>query len=325
MRVAVFYTGALRTYRRTFPPFRRNLLLHDGVHVFAALHASAADAGAEDEAWLRDAMGPHLKSLAWCTPQDPDYVAHREASLATMPLPESWKDYLRRSGSLFEHHQVSLAYEQMAARELAAGCAYDAIVRCRTDMVLGFPCDFHWLDLAPARIQRRLAHIAALTGQPSHARETLVRFMSSVWNEDRLLAATSVADSQVHPNDFTFDAMTRASDVDALCVLLRDYLRDGRYILTLRENLAYIVKREHATLIPCLGTRYGRFRTPGKDHWFDSESQFKAVCTLSGLSRFDSCTEPEARSLYEYDPAVYLDEAGAPRSSPDLMFFLMRR
>ena len=65
MRIAVFYTGALRTVEKTIRFFQRNVLLGPHVHVFACVQNDTTKSNEEWEAWFRDKMGPNLVSLVW--------------------------------------------------------------------------------------------------------------------------------------------------------------------------------------------------------------------------------------------------------------------
>lgn len=88
-----------------------------------------------------------------------------------------------------------------------------------------------------------------------------------------------------------------------------NYLKNGSYILTIRANNLYIVKRNLFYLIPSLGTMYGLFRSPNEDaYWFNSKNQFRSVCYYSNLDIFDYSTTFEEQSLYEYKEENYFDK-----------------
>jgi hypothetical protein len=90
-----------------------------------------------------------------------------------------------------------------------------------------------------------------------------------------------------------------------------DYLHHGRYILTIRKNNLYIVRRDLFHLIPTLGTMYGFMRSPiADDYWFNAEGQFRDACYYSCLSIFEYSTAFEEKSLaypHQWNEADFFD------------------
>ena len=79
---------------------------------------------------------------------------------------------------------------------------------------------------------------------------------------------------------------------------LNQYLKQGRYILTIRKNNLYIIRRNLFFMIPSLGTMYGLPRSPAADdYWFNAECQFRSACYYSGISIFDYSSLFEEKSL----------------------------
>jgi hypothetical protein len=58
MKVAVLFTGALRTIKKTMRYFKQNVLLNSDVDVFASVQ------NLEWESWIRAALGEHLRPIA---------------------------------------------------------------------------------------------------------------------------------------------------------------------------------------------------------------------------------------------------------------------
>ena len=108
--------------------------------------------------------------------------------------------------------------------------------------------------------------------------------------------------------------------------LIQEFLNQGRYILTFRTNLLYIVKREYFYLIPSLGTMYSLFKFPlfEHPHWFNSETQFQAVCHYTDLTIFDYESKTESDSLYNYEESRYFTPEGGLKGE-SLLYFVVRK
>lgn len=95
--------------------------------------------------------------------------------------------------------------------------------------------------------------------------------------------------SQYLPNKVSYIPQTAAE--------LNDYIKNGAYILTIRVNNLYIVRRDNFYLIPSISAIYGLLKFPYNDnYWFNS-----------GLSIFNYNTLFEDKALYQYDKSRYFD------------------
>jgi hypothetical protein len=229
---------------------------------------------------------------------------------------EQWKHYLRSSGSMIENYQFYLSYLQLVQYETREKIQYDYILRMRPDTVLTKPIDFSWLNLSDEEIDSRITRIQSKTEDPI-LRVSL--FMNSLVDSVRIESDLISNECDIQPDDSIVRNLLSSSPA---CI--RDYIVAGRYILTFRNNILYIVKRAYAHLLPCVGTMYGTFPLPNDTYWFNAENQFRMVCVYSGLSIFNSTTRLEGDSLYEYDPVKYYDESGNLKKG-DCLFFLRRK
>jgi hypothetical protein len=302
MKVAVILTGALRTIKKTMRYFKQNVLTGPDVHVFTCLQNDTAAANAEWDIWLSAEIGDALKSCTWFIPADHgDWFLLRDRLLTTSAIPESWKNYLKNSGSIIEYYQLYLAYQKMCNLEFYEG-EYDYIVRCRTDTIFAKAVDFHWLRWTDAEVQVRLSTI---TAEMQGARldttplQVFNYFMATILS-DSLIPNTHNIMAEVKPSEH-FVCPEGAAEVNK-------FLNRGSYILTIRANNLYIVRRGLFNFIPSLGHMYGLLTSPySDDYWFNSENQFVAACYHSGLTVFDYNTLFEDKSLYEYDEKRYFD------------------
>jgi len=108
---------------------------------------------------------------------------------------------------------------------------------------------------------------------------------------------------------------------------IRSYLHDGRYILTLRKNNLYVIRRDLFHFIPTLGTMYGMLRSPQSDAWwFNAEGQFRDACYYSCVDVFEYSSEYEERSLvypHQWKEADFFDLAGEV-IHPRILFCVVR-
>lgn len=297
MKVAVLFTGALRTIRKTLPFLKQNVLLNKETVMFACCQNDSDVPDTEWEQWLAEEIGTALLSFQWFQPSDPHWLSTRDRQLANMAIGASTQHYLQTSGSMIEYYQLQTAYTAMCAHEFTSHTKYEYVVRVRTDTIFAHPIDFHWLQWTEEEIAQRLDSIRAQQPDATDSR-LLQYFMTSVIADDTI---DNLA-------NFTGCCHLGRSPEPALSEL-REYLLRGSYILTFRKNLLYIARRDLFYCIPALGSLYGLFTSPHTLPHFrwNAESQFQAACYHSNVAIFDYCTPLEDQSLYMYDEQRYFD------------------
>ena len=291
MKVAVIFTGALRTIKKTMKYFKKNV---ENVDVFACLQNDTNILDSEYELWIKSELGDHLKSITWFSIDD-DFIKHRDKIINNMNISSSVSNYLKNSGSIIEYYQLQLAYMNMVSYE--RNNKYDYIIRLRTDTVFGKPIDFHWLHWTDSEVHLRVEKI----------KQELVESHIEVndYNIVNYFMNTIISDSII-PNIYNIKANIIQRGVLPTISDLNNYIKNGSYILTLRKNLLYIVKRDLFYTVPFIGTMYGSHHG-SNDHWWDSESQFQAVCYNSGLTIYDYYYNYDDNSLYNYNEYNYFD------------------
>jgi len=301
MRVAVIYTGALRTIQKTVYYLQRNILLHQDVHVFACLQNDTTDTNTVIEQWIRSVMP--IQSLEWFDINNySEFVILREKNLAATDIPNRWKDYLRNSGSILEYLQLQLAYKQIYIKEQKESFQYDYIIRMRPDNIFAKPIDFHWLQWNEQDIELRLQKIyqQMIHDNLSVNHQSILRYFMSTLLDDQLISNIRNIMGEFVTNKRVFIPI---SPKDILY-----YLHHGSYILTFRTNNLYIVRRELFHMIPSIYSMYGLLKRPeNDDYWFNAENQFQDACIYSGLAIHDYNTLFEDKCLYEYDETRYFD------------------
>jgi len=302
MKVAVIFTGALRTIKKTIRYFKQNVLLNSDVDIFACIQNDTETPNEEWDQWLKQEMGDHLKHTQWFSLSDHmDWLSLRDKSLSNLTIDEGWKNYIKNSGSIIEYYQMYLAYLKMCHYE-SCHSKYDYIIRMRTDTIFAKPVDFHWLNWSDEQVEQRIKRIneeLTLSEIELTPENTLKYFMSTIIS-DSLISNIHNIISRYIPNQ-TSPIPLSPSD-------LNNYIKNGLYILVIRANNLYIVRRDLFNFIPSLPYMYGFLRSPyNDDYWFNAENQFQAACYFSNLALFDYNTLFEDKSLYEYDEKRYFD------------------
>ena len=298
MRTVVIFTGALRTIKKTIRYFKQNVL-YNNVDVFMCVQNDTQQPNEEWTAWFADQMGHHMKSIEWFSlAAHPEWITHRDAMLQNIQLDDSWKQYLRTSGSMIEYFQLQLAHRKVSVYEQRNGFQYDYLVRTRTDSIYAKPVDYHWLTWTDTEVAARVERI----------KEEMTRSKIEVTERSLLqyFMATVISDTTI-PNLPRIFADYVLNDADRPPIgvtdmpyetALNQYLKNGRYILTIRKNNLYVIRRNLFFMIPSLGTMYGLPRSPAADdYWFNAECQFRSACYYSGISIFDYSSLFEEKSL----------------------------
>ncbi len=328
MRRAVLLTGALRTIRKTMRFFKRNVLCAQEKHEVAVFACVQNDTSESDEAWtewLRDEIGPCLVDVSWFSlDKFPGWVAHRDLQLEHMVIDEGWKGYLRNSGSMIEYFQLQLAYMKMCRAEETKGFRYDYVIRARTDSIFVKPVDFHWLEWSEEEIARRWEKVKEemrVSGMEQEDKDVFRSFMCSLWSDDVIPNLLYIMAEHV-------PSPVSPKNVPSTPQEIRAYLREGRYIHTLRKNNLYMVRRELFHFLPTLGTMYGMMRSPHADAWwFNAEGQFRDACYYSCLDVFEYSSEFEERSLvypHQWNEADFFDMGGEV-IHPRILFCVVRK
>ncbi len=326
MRRAVLLTGALRTIRKTMKFFLRNVLCpaRDGegwVSVFACVQNDTSESEETWTAWLREQIGAPLVDVVWFSvDRFPGWKEQRELLLSHMTISETWKDYLRSSGSMIEYYQLQLAYLKMCHMEALGGFRFDYVIRARTDSVYAQPLDFAWRGWSVTDVEARMTAIRGVMGDVD-ARTMLTYIMASLWSSKVVENLPFVEVSWTQSPLGLGSVPSTAEDVLA-------YLREGRYIQTIRKNNLYVARREFFYLIPMLGTLYGTMRSPvADDYWFNAEGQFRDACYYSCLDVHDYSSAFEERSLAypsQWNEADFFDGEGE-MIHPRMVYCVVRR
>jgi hypothetical protein len=319
MKVAVLFTGALRTIKKTMRYFKQNVLLDSEVDVFACIQNDTDTPNSEWESWIREEMGGHLKLITWFSPDEhQDWISIRDKLISHLSLIDRWKNYIKNSGSIIEYYQLYLSYLKMCSYE-DTHQRYKHIIRSRTDTIFAKPVDFHWLNWSDSDVEERIQTInteLTLSKIEVTPQNTLSYFMSTIISDSLIPNIQNIMTRYI-PNQYNI--------IPSTAVELNQYIKTGAYILVIRANNLYVVSRESFNLIPTLSFMYGFLKSPYNDeYWYNAENQFQSACYFSGLAVFDYNTLFEDKSLYEYDEKRYFD-LNFNVMNPAMLYCLVRR
>lgn len=306
MKIAIIYTGAIRTMEKTILSFKQNVLLDDNRHVFAVLQS---DNKKQDELILNQ-ISDHIKSLVWFNKNDEAWLYIKTNLLNKMTISDSWKYYLGyNSGSMIEYYQMYLAYLQLEEYEIKNNFKYDYILRIRTDCVLTKPFiikNYHDDDII------KIFNLIKDVHQTNDIAKIVTIFMTSMLDDNRCNVTSDITHKYYIKNNH-YQFMSH----------FINYLNQGDYLITFRDNVIYYGPRQVFDKIYQLGITYGQLREYDDGYWFNAEGQLKSICLHHHIDIFDSWTTLECQSLYNYQHDNYYHD-NKLKQKDDLLFFLQR-
>jgi hypothetical protein len=220
---------------------------------------------------------------------------------------------------MIEYYQMFLAYKQLNKFEAVPGFTYDYILRCRTDSVFVKPIDFHWLNWDESTIEKRIARVKESLGSKNleiNPSTIFTYFMNTMIHDTLLENTSNIMAELVSGPGFTPPSTPEEYKV---------YIKEGNYILTMRKNIQYIVRRDLFCIQPSLGVTYGLWKRSGNmnPNWFDAESQFEAINWHAGLTLLSYDTALEDLSLYNYSTETFFKEDGSLKHE-SMLYFIIR-
>ncbi len=293
--------------------------MNSDVHIFACIQNDTGLENSEWETWIRSEIGENLKSIEWFQ-NTAEWATIRDRALSHTGIPPQWKNYLATSGSMVEYQQLYLAYLKMSSQEAHDQQKYEFVVRSRTDTLFAKPIDFHWLQWSDEEVQSRLekvkAHLDSSSEGQKDPKKILHFFMTTIFSDDLIKNIPNIC----YDPKYTVDQWVPNSASE-----LNQFIRTGKYILTIRANNLYICNRQFFYLIPSLAFMFGHLHAPVCDeYWFNAENQFRSACYYSGLRAFDYNTWFEDQSVSAYNDENYFDEHGNLIHS-EMLYCLVRR
>ena len=311
VKVAIFYTGEMRTINKCFEYFKNNVLINENVHVFATLQTHPYTEKYNQSVLERN-LNEHLKSLKWFRNEDDEeYTSIRDKLIneafflyenQIYSFPDQLKDYLKNSGTIAETYQYYLSYLEMKKYENIHNFKYDYIIRIRSDIIITKKIDFSFLDLSNEDILKRLVNISYLIFETDMmSNKCLKYFMISLIDENRVKANLNDTDCFLNNNN----ELEKINNIEQL----QNYIKYGKYILTIRKNLFFIIKRNLFEPIHDLALKYCKMNDNINGvfdkYFWNGETQFQRILFYNNITQFNSCALLEDKSLYNYDSREY--------------------
>jgi len=320
-KIAIIYTGETRTIESTISTFKDTTLVNDNYHVFAVLQTDEAD---KYKTLLNNHMGGNLKSFDTCNKFDSCWHSFQNNLLTTIGgiVDQNWLNYLKTSGSMIEYYQMYTAYLRIVSKEYNEHFKYDYIIRIRCDTIIAQPILFDWDDKPDEYIKDLLYRIKNV----NHF-DTIISlkvfsiFMNTIYSHVRHISK-GLSDTNIIVNE-DINQLLLMNDEDLFISGINKYLKKGKFMIALRDNVVYFIKRKYFGSISNLALTYGLYKRENDDYWFNAENQLKQVCFDNEIDFFTSITPLEEKCLYNYNPQNYYDNDKLIQSN-DFLFFIKR-
>jgi len=284
MRTAIFYTGCLRTFEKTMKYNMKNLITQRDPEVKIDIFACIQNDTQYNEiiiieklikCYIDSTGNTVIRHIKFFDINNPEFKTWINKQVDNINLNEFWNNYLKTSGSVIEYVQFGNCWEEMVKYEVSKGITYDYIIRLRTDVVVAIPLDL------------------SLLHKTEKTQEGLMNWLS------------------VERNNYIKEKNEIIPENDVL-------RHEDKWIFSIRRNVFYIMPRITAEIVSRVGSLYGTIgpHTLKQQEkftcWCDAESQLQLYCLHNGVVIFDSLTNLEETSLYQFnrDNYFYNDEAG---------------
>jgi hypothetical protein len=317
-KVAIIYTGETRTIETTIAHFKKNVLLNSNYHVFSVIQSDNID---HYNNIIREVLGENLKNLEFFDKNNTDWITLRENQIQKMSITDRWKDYLKTSGSIIEYYQMYLAYQLLEKYETENNIKYDFVLRFRTDTILKDVINFD-IIFEKTYITNILYKIKELLNSDTIISEDIFTvFMNSFYSENRIFYK-NIDIPKIIVTDH-LNKLLKINNEDQFIDELIKYLNNGNYVISFRKNVIYFLRRNLMNYIHVLGITYGDYIDEKNSYWFDAESQLENICAINNIDKFNSTTELEGNSLYNYHHLNYFNENGELKQD-NYSFFIKR-
>lgn len=320
-KIAIIYTGEIRTLEKTIEYFKKNILTNENVDVFAVLQGS-------NELYYNDILkkyiGNNLKSIQWIdTTIKETWVSIREDLLNSINIDSYWKNYLKNSGSMIEYYQMHLAIKEIINYENKKQESYDYVLRMRCDVIVNKPIYLNINNWSIENIKNYLYEIKLSKNLDTIlSKEAIIIFMNTYYDKTRLLTNDIKYENMIVNDELKH--LLNINNEDIFINTFKNYLENGNYLITIRKNILYFLKRKYINNIYPLGITYGKYIMKDNNYWFNAESQLQQICIENKMDIFDSTTLKEEESLYKYFEENYFDRKGNLIEDSNFLFFIRR-
>ena len=122
IRIAIFYTGLVRTLQSTIPYIveflnKENYQNNYEFGFFCSLQSSSFEEQWSVNQLLYANFGNKIKSISWINKENENWINLSNALIKNIDINDYWKSYLQSSGSMIEYYQMYNSYINMKSYE----------------------------------------------------------------------------------------------------------------------------------------------------------------------------------------------------------------
>lgn len=308
MKIAVLYTGELRTIKKTIDYFLNNVLnLHD-CSVFASIQASSYGQNLdknEYESFIKNKLGDRLKILKWIDKENKEYQNITNEIINNLNLynldnrglkylkqninynrlkeTENVKNYLKTSGTLIEHYQIHQSYLSMKEYENVNNMKFDYVMRFRTDTIL-----FQKLNLDIFNFSK----------------ESFNEKVNLYKSENKSELINKIINSYTFPDFIDQNRKIIKNNIEDIY----EYLKCQNFVFVIRQNLIYITRRDNMDIISNIIFEYAKKGYELEpSHFWNAENQFRSICLRNNIDLFNFENESSQESFFNFNKDTIID------------------
>lgn len=302
-QVALFYCGIIddKTLNICMDSINQ-FIVNDNTKIFMAITSNQA--AKHEELFRTKSCYKNVVHIEWID-RNTDSIKDLKKDILNMLsdcISDKHETYLSDSDALMEYYRIYKAYTAMIKYEYSKNTRFDTIVRVRPDALFCAPMLFPTFEnITKESIQLRLQDILKKYTKTSDILSILIH---SLYLPNRV-TTTRPADFLTHSLE-EIDKLVDIKNIESMI----QYLKYGKFVLTIGKNLLFMTKRHHFTFLAALGITYGQYYLPEFKQWLDPPYQFQISALMNGFTIFDSITKDELDVIKNYDPSKVTDENG---------------
>jgi len=314
IKIAIFYTGLVRTLESTIPHIvsylnKENYVNNCEFNIFCTFQSNTDNEIAFINKLLYFSFKNKIKSISWINKDNNEWINLSNSLIKNIDTNDYWKDYLLSSGSMIEYYQMYNSYIHMKNYEREKNINYDFILRLRTDVIMKDEINFDFQSFTPSLIKEHLIKVQKTLNKDSFIDIDVFNYFMNTFtiNNRKTYDANKLFFSQIHENSF---AKLQKVDFnkEEYVNALYNYIQSGDFLLTLRNNVVYFGKAKVFEKIHKLGITYGAYKIAEEPtYWFNAECQLSGICRENIIDYYSSVTNLEGDSLYNYNQSNYFD------------------
>jgi len=314
IKIAILYTGLVRTLESTIPHIvaylnKENYVNNCEFNIFCTFQSNNDNEIAFINKLMYFSFKYKIKSISWINKDNNKWINLSNSLIENIDANDYWKGYLLSSGSMIEYYQMYNSYNDMKNYEQVNNINYDFILRLRTDVVLKDEINFDFQSFAPSLIREHLIKAQNILNKDSFINTDVFNYFMNTFtiNNRKTYDANKLFFSQIHENSFVKLQKIDFNEEEYVNALY-NYIQNGEFLLTLRNNVVYFGKAKVFEKIHKLGITYGAYKIAEEPtYWFNAECQLSGICRENNIDYYSSVTNLEGDSLYNYNQSNYFD------------------